>query len=85
MDEGRWHLTFYVALFLIHSTWERVSNTYVSTKEQLVDIFNKPLDEKTFTKLRHELNIFDSTNFDWYFAHIAHLCTFDHISFMCYD
>jgi hypothetical protein len=38
--------------------------TYVSTKEQLVDIFTKPLDEKTFSKLRNELNIFDSRNFD---------------------
>jgi hypothetical protein len=38
--------------------------TYVSTKEQLVDIFTKPLDEKTFSKLRNELNIFDSQNFD---------------------
>jgi hypothetical protein len=36
---------------------------YVSTKEQLVDIFTKPLDEKTFTKLRNELNILDSRNF----------------------
>jgi hypothetical protein len=30
---------------------------YVSTKEQLADIFTKPLDEKTFSKLRNELNI----------------------------
>jgi hypothetical protein len=37
---------------------------YVSTKEQLADIFTKPLDEKTFIKLRHELNILDSGNFD---------------------
>jgi hypothetical protein len=37
---------------------------YVSTKEQLADIFTKPLDEKTFTKLRNELNILDSQNFD---------------------
>jgi hypothetical protein len=37
---------------------------YVSTKEQLADIFTKPLDEKTFTKLRHELNILDSRDFD---------------------
>jgi hypothetical protein len=36
----------------------------VSTKEQLADIFTKPLDEKTFTKLRNELNILDSRNFD---------------------
>jgi hypothetical protein len=55
---------------------------YVSTKEQLVDIFTKPLDEKTFSKLRNELNILDSRNFDWNIAHIAHLYTFDHISFM---
>jgi hypothetical protein len=25
-DEGHWHLTFYVALFLIHSIWEQVPN-----------------------------------------------------------
>jgi hypothetical protein len=37
---------------------------YVSTKEQLADIFTKPLDEKTFTNLRHELNILDSRNFE---------------------
>jgi hypothetical protein len=37
---------------------------YVSTKEQLADIFTKPLDEKTFTKLRNELNILDFQNFD---------------------
>jgi hypothetical protein len=37
---------------------------YVNTKEQLADIFTKPLDEKTFTKLRNELNILDSRNFD---------------------
>jgi hypothetical protein len=37
---------------------------YVSTKEQLADIFTKPLDEKTFTKLRNELNILDSRNSD---------------------
>jgi hypothetical protein len=37
---------------------------YVSTKEQLDDLFTKPLDEKTFYKLRNELNILDSRNFD---------------------
>jgi hypothetical protein len=37
---------------------------YVSTKEQIADIFTKPLDEKTFTKLRNELNILDSRSFD---------------------
>jgi hypothetical protein len=37
---------------------------YGNTKEQLADIFTKPLCEETFTKLRHELNILDSSNFD---------------------
>jgi hypothetical protein len=37
---------------------------YINTKDQLADIFTKPLDEKTFTKLRHELNILDSRNFN---------------------
>jgi hypothetical protein len=37
---------------------------YVSTKEQLVDTFTKPLDEKTFSKLSNEINILDSRNFD---------------------
>jgi hypothetical protein len=37
---------------------------YVSTKEQLADTFIKPSDEKTFSKLRNELNILDSRNFD---------------------
>jgi hypothetical protein len=45
---------------------------YVSTNNQLADIFTKPLDEKTFSKLRNELNIIDSQNFDWNLAHIAH-------------
>jgi hypothetical protein len=37
---------------------------YVNTHNQLADIFSKPLDEKTFSKLRNELNIHDSRNFD---------------------
>ena len=44
---------------------------YVSTHNQLADIFTKPLDEKTFSKLRNELNILDSRKFDWNIAHIA--------------
>jgi hypothetical protein len=57
---------------------------YVSTKEQLADIFTKPLDEKTFRKHRNELNILDSRNFDRNIAHIAHLYTFDHIGTTAY-
>jgi hypothetical protein len=37
--------------------------SYINTKDQLADIFTKPLDEQSFTKLRHELNILDSRNF----------------------
>jgi kynurenine formamidase len=37
---------------------------YVNTKNQLVDIFTKPLDDKTFSKLRNELNIIYSRNID---------------------
>jgi hypothetical protein len=36
---------------------------YINTKEQLANIFTKPLDEQTFNKLRHELNILDPRNF----------------------
>ena len=34
--------------------------SYVPTKDQLADIFTKPLDEARFTYLRNELNIIDS-------------------------
>jgi hypothetical protein len=37
---------------------------YVSTKNQLADIFTKPLDEKAFCRLRSELNVLDSWNLD---------------------
>jgi hypothetical protein len=37
---------------------------YINTKNQLADIFTKTLDEKTFSKLRNELNILDSRNFE---------------------
>jgi transcription initiation factor IIE alpha subunit len=56
--------------------------SYINTKDQLADIFTKPLDEQTFNKLRHELNILDSRNFFWCLAHIAHKYTFDHVSFI---
>ena len=37
---------------------------YVSTQNQLADMFTKSLDDKTFSKLRNEFNILDSRNFD---------------------
>jgi hypothetical protein len=50
--------------FRDHQQKGDIEIAYVNTKEQLADIFTKPLDEQTFTKLRHELNILDSRNFD---------------------
>jgi hypothetical protein len=47
-----------------HQQREDIEIAYVSTKEQLANIFTKPLDDKTFSKLRNELNILDSRNFD---------------------
>ena len=36
--------------------------SFIGTKDQLAIIFTKPLDEKRFIELRHELNIIDSSN-----------------------
>jgi hypothetical protein len=47
-----------------HQQQGDIEIAYVNTHNQLVDIFTKPLDEKTFNKLRNELNIHDSRNFD---------------------
>jgi hypothetical protein len=44
---------------------------HISIENQLADIFTKPLDEKTFCRLRSELNVLDSRNLDW---SIAYLC-----------
>jgi hypothetical protein len=45
------------------TTWD-IEIAYVSTHNQLANIFTKPLDENTFSKLRNDLNILDSRNFD---------------------
>ena len=44
----------------------------VGTKDQLADIFTKPLDEKRFWKLRNEFNILDFSNMCWCFPIIWH-------------
>jgi hypothetical protein len=43
-DEGHWYLTFYVALFLIHSIWKQVPNRdemekeyYIQSKEKCIN------------------------------------------------
>jgi hypothetical protein len=47
-----------------HQQKRDIEIAYVNTKNQVANIFIKPLDEKTFSKLRNELNILDSRNFD---------------------
>jgi hypothetical protein len=47
-----------------HQQKRDIEIAYINTKDQLVDIVTKPLDEQSFTKLRNELNILDSSNFD---------------------
>jgi hypothetical protein len=52
-----------VPLLRDHQQKGDIDIAYINTKDQLADIFTKPLDEQTFNKLRHELNILDSRNF----------------------
>jgi hypothetical protein len=47
-----------------HQQKRDIKIAYVNTHNQLSDIFTKTLDEKTFSKLRNELNILDPRNFD---------------------
>jgi hypothetical protein len=47
-----------------HQPKRDIEIAYVNTHNQLADIFTKPLDEKTFSKLMNELNILDFRNFD---------------------
>jgi hypothetical protein len=47
-----------------HQQKRDIKIAYVCTHNQLADIFTKTLDEKTFSKLRNELNILDPRNFD---------------------
>jgi hypothetical protein len=76
------HIDIWYHFLRDHQQKGDIEIAYVNTQNQLVDIFTKPLDEKTFSKLRNELNILDSRNFDWNVAHITHLYTFDHVSFI---
>ena len=45
-----------------HEAKGDISLQGVRSKEQLADIFTKPLDESTFVRLRNELNILDAGN-----------------------
>jgi hypothetical protein len=45
-----------------HAIKEDIVILHVGIKDQLADIFTKPLDEKRFHELGRELNIIDSQN-----------------------
>jgi hypothetical protein len=46
-----------------HVAKNDISLEGVRSKNQLADIFTKPLDDATFCRLRSELNVLDSSNF----------------------
>ena len=46
-----------------HVTNIDISLFYTNTKDQLADIFTKPLDEKRFKELRVQINIVCASNF----------------------
>jgi hypothetical protein len=58
------HIDIWYHFLRDHQQRGDIEIAYVNTKNQLADIFTKPLDEKTFSKLRNELNILDSRNFE---------------------
>jgi hypothetical protein len=58
------HIDIWYHFLRDHQQKGDIKIAYVSTNNQLADIFTKPLDGKTFSKLRYELNILDSRNFD---------------------
>jgi hypothetical protein len=58
------HIDIRYHFLRVHQERGDITIAYVSTHNQLADIFTKPLDEKTFSKLRNELNVLDSRNFD---------------------
>jgi hypothetical protein len=58
------HIDIWYHFLRDHQQKGDIEIAYVSTHNQLADIFTKPLDEKTFSKLRNELNRLDSQNFD---------------------
>jgi hypothetical protein len=47
-----------------HQQKEDIDIYHISTENQLANIFTKSLDEKTFCRLRSELNVLDSCNLD---------------------
>jgi hypothetical protein len=58
------HIDIWYHFLRDHQQKGDIKIAYVSTHNQLANIFTKPLGKKTFSKLRNELNILDSRNFD---------------------
>jgi hypothetical protein len=58
------HIDIWYHFLRDHQQMGDIEIAYVSTHNQLANIFTKPLDEKTFSKLRNELNVLNSRNFD---------------------
>jgi hypothetical protein len=58
------HIDIWYHFLIDHQQMGDIEIAYVSTHNQLADIFTKPLDEKTFSKLMNVLNILDSWKFD---------------------
>jgi hypothetical protein len=58
------HIDIWYHFLRDHQQRGDIEIDYVSTHNQLADIFTKPLDEKTFSKVRNELNVLDPRNID---------------------
>jgi hypothetical protein len=58
------HIDIWYHFLRDHQQRGDITINYVSTHNQLADIFTKPLDEKTFSKIRNKLNVLDSQKFD---------------------
>jgi predicted aldo/keto reductase-like oxidoreductase len=58
------HIDIWYHFLRDHQQRGDIKIAYVSTHNQLADIFTMPLDEKTFSKLQNELNVLDSQNSD---------------------
>ena len=61
------HLVFAVKTGCDNFLRDHVANGNISlsgvrSEDQLADIFTKPLDEATFSRLRSELNVIDASN-----------------------
>jgi hypothetical protein len=58
------HIAIWYHFLRDHQQKGDIEIAYINTKDQLADIFTKPLDDQSFTKPRNELNILDSRHFD---------------------